>query len=443
MAESSVAVKVEEISPVKKKLSFDIPWADVKKELDVVYQDVGKKAKIKGFRQGKVPRKILETYYKEHAENETVSNLINKFYWEAINKNDLVPLTQPEIEQNGIEPDKDFIFSATIEIESNLEPQNYTGLDLEKEEYDIDEQDIDAQLQKMKEMFATMEEAAGDKAVEAGNYVNISFQGMLDGQSLKELKAENYFLEVGSKTFIPGYEEQLIGMKRGDAKTFSIKFPEDYHVETLKSKDVEFSVIINNIREKKLPEIDENFIKNFDKYENLEELRKDIREFIKEENEVKSDVAVRDKIIDRLLENNIFEAAPSLIERQILYMMAEAQRRMVATGLDQKKATEMSFKLHDGFRNDATRIVKAALLLKCIAKQEAIGVTEQEVDAKVEEIAEKNVQEFDTLKKSFEQNGLLENVRTELLHKKVFDFIKDKSNINIIKKTDKIEEASK
>jgi trigger factor len=442
VTETSVAVKVEDISPVKKKMSFDIPWADVKRELDAVYQNVGKKAKIKGFRQGKVPKKILETYYKEYAENETVSNLINRFYGEALTKHELVPLTQPQIEQNGIETDKDFVFFATIEVESNLEPKNYTGLELEKEEYNITEQDIDSRLQKMREMFATMEEVAEDKTVIAGNYVNINFQGTLDGQSLKELKAENYFLEIGSKMFVPGFEEQLIDLKKSDSKTFTIKFPEDYHVENLKGKDVVFSVTINNIREKKLPDIDENFVKNFDKYETLEELKKDVKKILEEENEMKADVALMDRIIDKLLENNIFEVPSSLIERQILYMMAETQRRMVASGLDQQKATEMSFKLHDGFKNEATKIVKAALLLKSIAKQETIEVTEQEIDAKIEEIAEKNVQEFATLKKSFEQNGLIENIRTELLHKKVFDLIKEKSHINI-NKSNKIEEERK
>jgi trigger factor len=437
VTETSISLKVEEISPVKKKLSFGVPWIDVKKELDAVYQEVNKKVKIRGFRQGKIPRNILETYYKEHAENEAASNLINRFYWEAVKKSELIPLTQPMIEQNGIEADKDFIFSAIIETESNFEPQNYTGLELEKEEYDVTEEDIDARLQNMREMFATMEEVAEDKVVEEGNYVNINFQGVLDGHALKELKAENYFLEVGSKTFIPGFEEQIIGMKKNATKTFTIKFPEDYHVERLKNKTVEFSLVLNNIREKKLPEINENFIKNFDKYENLEELKKDIQKFIEEDNAVKSDVALREKIIDNLLENNVFEVPPSLVELQIRYMMTEAQRRMVASGIEQNKATEMSFKLHDGFKDEAVKIVKTALILKSIAKKERIEVTEQEIDAKIEEIAEKNVQDFDTFKKSLKQNGLLENVRTELLHKKVFDLIKEKSNVKNIKQSDK------
>ena len=219
MSDISAAVKIEDISTVKKKLSFDIPWADVKNELDAVYRKVGKKAKIKGFRPGRIPRGILEAHYREEAEEETVSNLVNRYYWETLQEKEIPAVMQPEIEQKGIEAEKNFTFSATVEVEPAVEPRDYIGLELEKEEPVVTEEDLEARMQEIRQMFATMEEVSEDRGIIAGDFVTLDFAGTLAGEPLKELKSENYLLEIGSKTFVPGFEEQLIGMKKGETKS--------------------------------------------------------------------------------------------------------------------------------------------------------------------------------------------------------------------------------
>ena len=163
MSESAIAVKIEDVSPIKKKILFDISWLEVKKELDTVYKDVAKKAKIKGFRQGKVPRDMLESLYKEHAEEETVSNLVNRYYWEALKENKINAISQPDIDQKGIETEKNFTFTAIVEVEPVIDPAGYIGLELEKENSEVKDSDVDARLDEIRDMFSTMEEVDVDR----------------------------------------------------------------------------------------------------------------------------------------------------------------------------------------------------------------------------------------------------------------------------------------
>ncbi|MDI6775944.1 MAG: trigger factor [Syntrophales bacterium] len=436
MSEVDVAVKVEEISPVKKKILFDIPWMDVKKELDAVYRNVAKSAKIKGFRQGRIPREVLEVYYKESAEGETISNLLKKFYRGALEEEDIIPVTQPHIDQGGIEKNKNFTFTATVEVEPVIEPNDYTGLELEMEGLDITERDVEERLQQIRQMFASLEEVGDDRGVMEGDFTTLDFEGTAEGEPLKGLKAEDYTLEVGSKTFLPGFEEQLIGMKRGEPGQIRIKFPDDHHIEHLAGKEVIFSVNLKSIKEKKLPELDENFIRNFDKFESMEELKEDIRKSLEEENKVKADLALKDLVVSKLLEANEFEVPPSFVEGQIFYMMADTQQRMILSGMDRKEAAELSLQFRDHFRDEATTIVKSGFLLKSIARKESLTVDEKEVEDHLRDMAREHAKEYESLRESYEKNGRIDYIRNEILNKKVFDFIKGTSKITVVKKTE-------
>lgn len=432
MSDISSAVKIEDISTVKKKLTFDIPWPDVKNELDAVYRTVGKKAKIKGFRPGRIPRSILERHYRKEAEEETVSNLVNRYYWETLQEKEIPAVIQPEIEQKGIEEEKNFTFSATVEVEPVVEPKDYLGLDLEKEEPVVTEEDLEERMKEIRQMFATMEEVTEERGVIESDYVNLDFAGALAGEKLKELQSEDYLLEIGSKTFVPGFEEQLIGMRKGEKKTVAVRFPEKYQAAHLAGKEIEFEVHIKGIRIKKLPELDEQFIKNFEHYESLEDLKADIRKNLEEEKKRKIALAFERLISDRLLERNTFEVPDSFVERQIYYMMSDTQRRMVSNGMDPKKAAEFSFKLHDQFREEATKIVKTVLLLKGIARKEGLIAGEDEVEAQIRELAAKRAQDYEALKQSLEKDDLMDNIRSEILNRKTYEFLEAKANITMI-----------
>lgn len=434
MTENIIPVKVEDLSPIKKKLSFDISWIEVKMELDSVYKDVGKKAKIKGFRQGKVPRNILESMYKEYAEEETITKLVNKYYWDAIKDNNIAAVAQPEIEQQGLEVEKNFTFFATVEVEPVIEPKGYIGLELEKEEHDVTDADVETRLQEVRDMFATMEEIEADRELCEGDFAVIDFEGTLDGKALKEMKADNYLLEIGGKTFVPGFEEQMTGMKKGQTKEITLTMPDDYHASHLAGKEVIFSVVLKNIKEKKLPDVDEKFIKNFDKYETLDDLKKDILKTLQEENKARSTTTFRNLIIDKILEANTFEVPPTFVNRQVSFMIADMQRRMTMRGMKQQDPSELYTRFYDLYKDEASKVVKTILLIKRIAEKESVSVSESEMDEKINEIALQRAQSYDSLKKSLVEGNMIEDIKNEILNAKVFRLIEDAANITIVKK---------
>ncbi len=433
MSGSIMAVKVEDVSPVKKKLLFDISWLEVKNELDAVYKDVGKKAKVKGFRQGKIPRNILESMYKDYAEDEAITNLVNRYYWEALKENNINAVAQPDIDQKGIEAEKNFIFTATVEVEPVIEPKGYIDLELEKEERKVSDSDVDTRLQEVREMFGTMEEVLADRGINEKDFAIIDFEGTLNGKPLKEMKADNYILEVGSKTFVPGFEEQLLGLKKGEIKQIRVKLPEDYNAKHLAGEEVLFSVTLKNIKEKKLPDIDEKFVQNFDKYETLDDLKKDIRKTLEEENITRSNSVFKNLIIDKLLEINKFEVPQSFVNRQVSYMLADMQKRMAMRGIKRQDTAELYNKFYDLYKDEALKVVMTILLLKSIAEKESIVVSDGELEEKIKEIAAQRSQSYDSLKKSLVDGNMIEDIKSEILNTKVFGFIENKSKVKIIK----------
>lgn len=430
------AVTIEEISPVKKKISFAVPWDNVQGELNRVYREAAKTAKIKGFRPGKIPRNILEKYYREQVEDETISNLVNRYYWDTLQEKQIEAVTKPQIEQQGIDREKEFIFSATVEVEPFIEPKDYLGLELEKGKVTVSDEEVDNKLDEFRQMFATMEELQEERGLVTGDFATIDFEGSLDGKTRKELKADNYLLELGSGTFVPGFEEQLLGLCRGESKTITVTFPETYHAKDLAGKEVEFKVTLKGVRIKKLPELDEAFIKNFERYDSLEALRADVRKNIEEEKGRIIADELQKSIAEKLLENNEFEVPPSYVERQIFYMMSEMQRRMVSGGMDAKKAAEFTLKLRDQLREEAEKNVKTILLLKRIAEKESLRVSNEEMEERVREIASQRSQDYEHFKKTLENDNLLENISSDILTQKTYEFLVNNGQVTTVERVD-------
>ncbi len=432
---SEVVVKIEDLSPIKKKISLEIPWDEVKNELNTVYHEVSKKAKIKGFRPGKIPRKILETYFKDQAETEAATNIVNKYYWQTLEERGIIPISQPEIKQDGIKQDADYCFSASFEIEPELEPKGYKGLELEKEEIKVTDDDVKKRIDEIKQMFATMEEVTEDRQVVQGDFVVIDFAGSLDGQAYDELKSENYFLEIGSGKFVPGFEDQLIGLKKGETREINVTFPESYHENKFAGKEVIFKVTVNGIREKKLPENDENLVKNFEKYNSFEDFQNDVRKSLEEKVEQMAKMNLQNSITDALIKENDFEAPSALVERQIYYMMADTQQRMITAGIDEQSVMDFTLKMRDKYKDDAEKIVKSFLLIKKIAEKESLIAEEQDVERYLQDLAVKSGRDYESLKKMYDDEKKKDSLTMELMQKKVFDFIEKNANIKVVEKT--------
>jgi trigger factor len=279
-----------------------------------------------------------------------------------------------------------------------------------------------------------MEEIQDDRSVINGDFVTMDFDGSLDGESYKELNAQDYMLEIGSQRFVPGFEEQLIGIKKGDAKEIKVTFPSDYHESKFAGKEVIFNVKMKNIKEKKLPETDENFIKNFEKYNSLKDFKDDVRKSLEEKSQNQAKINLQNKITEILIKENDFEVPTALLERQIYYMMADMQRRMTSAGMDEKSAMDYSLTMHDKFKDDAAKIVKSFLLLKKIALKESFVAEESDVDEYIKELSVQTGRDYELLKKMYESEERKDGLKMELVQKKVFDFIEHNANIKTVEK---------
>ena len=431
---AQTVVQVEEVSPVKKKLVFDVPWPDVKRELDAVYRDVNRKAKVPGFRPGKVPRPILERHYRKYAEEETASQLVSRHYEEALKDREIAAVSRPEIDQPGIEAEKNFAFSVTVEVEPVFEPQGYLGLTLEREVGAVTDEDVVRRMEQIREMYATLEEVADDRPATQGDFVSIDFAGSLEGQALPELQAKNHFLELGAGTFVPGFEDQLLGMAKGETREVRVRMPEAYRVPNLAGKDVAFVVTLQGIRQKKLPPLDGEFVKNFEKYETLEDLRADVRRGLEDQMRQQDDLAFRRKLEDAILQANDVEAPPSYVERQIFLMMADAHNRMTAGGMDEKQAANLSLSLHDRLCDDAARAVKSVLVLREIARKEGLVVEDDELEAYLRDLARRNGRPYEEVRRVLEKEDRIEAMRRELLQDKVVRLVTERATITQVER---------
>lgn len=432
---SQVVTKIEDLSPVKKKMSMEIPWSEVKEELDAVYTAIGKKAKIKGFRPGKVPRNILETYFKGQAEEETITNIVNKYYWQTLEEQGISPVSRPEINQEGMKENTDFSFSASFETEPEFEPQGYKGMTVEKDFIKVSDDDVQKRIDEIRQMFATIEEVVEDRPAAEGDFVVMDFTGSMDGQSYDELKAQDSFLEIGSKKFVPGFEEQLVGIKKGETREIKVKFPDDYHESKFASQDVTFTVTVKSVREKKLPDNDETFIKNFEKYDSFDDFKEDVRKSLEEKAQRMSEVNLQNSITDNLIKENEIEVPATMLERQIYYMMLDTQKRMVSAGIDEKTAMDFGFKMRDKYKDDAAKIVKSFVILKKIAQKESFVAEEGDLEKYLQDLAQQSGRDYESLRTMYKSEDREDSLKMEIIQKKVFDFIEQNANITIVEKT--------
>ena len=324
-----------------------------------------------------------------------------------------------------------FTYSATVEVEPVIAPQGYTGLELEKEDAQVTDKDVDARLEELRHMYSSLKDVEGERSVQSGDFLLIDFEGNLGGEPRKELTEKGFRLEVGSKRLVPGFEDALIGLNKGDSKEFSVKFPDDYHVKEFAGKDITFNVTVQDVKVKVLPELDENFVKIFNKYDNLDALKAELRKSLEEENAGRVKANLQKAIQDKLIEQNPFEVPEAYVERQIFSMMVEYQRRMVMNGMDADNAAKVAANLHDQFRDEAARIVRSGLLLNKIAEKEALSVDDGEINDRIREAASRYGRDFESMKASYEKDNLIERLRDQILEEKTLDFIESKANIKL------------
>jgi trigger factor len=423
---------VEEISAIKKKVSVEIPEDQVSQEINSFYVDLGKKAKIKGFRPGKVPRNILERYFKDYVKAEVIQKLIQETYPQALSETNLQPVSPPMIDPGEFEGGKSFQYSVVIEVKPDIKLEGYTGLKIEGKKEEVKEEEIQDRLKALQNLHANLKTVSEVRAIQKGDYVIIDYEASLDGKPLEGGKAVDFTVEVGSGQFIPAFEEKLIGIKPEGESDIEVSFPEDYGYQKWAGKTISFHVKIKEIKEKILPPLDDEFAKDLGDYSSFEELKTKLRGEIEKEKELALERQLKDQMLDQLLAANPFEVPGSLVEGQTKTLISDMKLRLAAQGLELKNLGVTEEKLQEDYKAAAEKQVRTFLILEKIAGQEGISVTDEEADNRLREISEGMRQKFDVVKRYYEKNDLLPEVKMGIIRDKTLNFLLEKANLNSV-----------
>lgn len=434
MSEATAKVMVAEINQVTKKLEFDVPWEVVKEEIDKCFHKIGKTAKIKGFRQGKVPRPIVEKFYRGEATSEAAKNLINKYFFDSLEKEGIVPVAEPLIDEKGIEYDKDYSFAATVEVEPVFDPQGYLGLNLTKINTVITGEDIAKSLLHLRRSFGTLQDAPPDRRIGSDSIVTINSRVTVEGKEVNGLSREGSIVNMSDRTIVSGLKEQLLGMSRGEGKEFSLMLPEVFKPEDLASKEAFFKVEITNIQEEILPEANEEFVKNFDEFSSMAELEERIYKSLQNNITLRAGNLLKKDIIDELLKANDFQVPPSLVEKETFFLMQDQINMMTARGYPREKSTAEVIKQHEQYREIASKRIKFMYLIKGIAAKENLSVHESETDSYVEEMAREKNSDLTSFKEQISKNNMLEMIKEQILEDKVLRFIEEKAQVSTVER---------
>jgi trigger factor len=424
-------IAVEELSPVQRKLSIEIPWDTVKEELDQAYQGLQKRARVKGFRAGKVPRKVLEQYYKRTVESEVMQRLIDDGFRKAVDEKDLFPIDRPQVELENedfeLKPELPFRFDAKVDVKPEVELVTYTGIEVKKLVRKVDEAEVETELENLREKATVVESITGRDRVENGDLAVVDFFGYLNGETFKGGKGINYTVEVGAGQMIPGFEEQLIGMKIGEQKTFNLEFPKDAGPEIARGKNVEWKVDLKEIKQKILPELDDEFAKDLGDYESLADLKKSIGENLKTREDAKSKRQLREAAIEKLVELNPVSVPEVMVERQLDFMLNELSQLVKQNKNPEMEAMLKTLRLEN--RERAEKQVAGMLIIESIAKKEKVEVSDADLDGRLQDLANENRMNVKQVRAQLTRDGRLENLRYDMKQDRALDLVLEQAKV--------------
>jgi len=413
---------VEDISPVKKKLNIEVTPETVDKELGKALADVAKKAKIPGFRPGKAPRNIVERHYGDEVRGEVVQRLVTESYLRALQEHKLNPVEMPHIDNiSTLAKGSPLTFTAIVEVRPDIELGTYDGIEVKEEAITVSDEELNQTMDRLRDMYAQLEVVEG-RALEINDTAIIDFEGFHDDKSIEDAKASDYLLELGSGSLIPGFEEQLTGMNKGETRRINVTFPADYAGKDLAGKAAVFTVTLKEIKKKVLPELNDEFAKDIGNNATVAELTEGIKKDIEIRKKREQDSAQRETLLSKLVEAHSFDVPPGMVERELHSMARSQATRMAKRGMDVKSFDYAKFS--DENKPLAEKRVKGLLLLDVIGEKEKIEVTDQEVNSAVAVMARSAGQTVEEVKKYYDSlEGGLDNLRTSLTHEKTLSLL--------------------
>ncbi|HAU15136.1 MAG: trigger factor [Pseudomonadales bacterium] len=417
-------VSVETTSGLGRRLTVGVPADTIDTAVDQKLKDAAKQVRIDGFRPGKVPLKEVRRRFGKSIREEVIGEVVSNSFYDAVTKESLSPAGYPSIERTKDQPGQDLEFVATFEVYPEVTVQGLDNISVVRPVAEINETDIDNMIERLREQRAAFEEV--DRAAEQGDQVNINFLGTKDGEAFEGGTADGQNLVLGSGQMIPGFEDGIIGMSKGEEKVIDVTFPEDYHSEELKGQAVQFKITVNKVESKTLPEVNEEFIKNFtQKAEtSMDEFRAEIRNNMERElkNAIKN--RVKKEVMDGVLENNDVEVPKALIDSEI-----DRQRQQMMQQFGGGQNFDMNMLPAELFEGQATRAVKLALVLGELIKEKEVKADAERVRSTIEEMAQPYENPEQVVSWYYENQQMLQQVEAMVLEDQVVDLILEQATV--------------
>ncbi|MDV2885833.1 trigger factor [Alkalihalophilus pseudofirmus] len=427
-----MTAKWEKLEGNEGVLTIDVEAEKVDAALDAAFKKVAKKVNVPGFRKGKVPRSLFEKQFGVEAlYQDALDILLPEAYAAAIDETNIEPVDRPEIDIETMEKGSNLVFTAKVVVKPEVTLGEYKGLEVEEQETTVTDEDVEAELTQLQNRHAELV-VVEDGAIENGDTAVIDFEGFVDGTAFEGGQAENYSLEIGSNQFIPGFEEQLVGLKAGDEKDVEVNFPEEYHAEDLAGKAATFKVKVHDIKRKELPALDDEFAKDANEnVETLDELKKEIKDKLQKEKEQAADTEIRDTLVEKAAENATVDIPEAMVTTETDRMLQEFEQRLQMQGMNLEMYYQFAGQdeeaMREQFKKDAEKRVRINLTLEAIANAENIEATDADVDAELEKMAEMYQRSVEELKTIFAAQGGTEGIKGDLKIQKAVELLVENS----------------
>lgn len=414
------------------KFTVEVSEEEWKNALTKAYEKNKGKFQIEGFRKGKVPRKVIENMYGVGVFFEDALDIIlPETYGEIMDKeSDLFPVDRPDIDIAAIS-DSTLKYTATVQLRPTVTLGAYTGIDFEKQSTEVSDEEVEAEIKKDLENAGSWE-PIGDRAIENGDKCVIDFSGSVDGVKFEGGTAKDYTIVLGSGSFIPGFEDQMVGMKAGETKVVKVKFPEDYHAENLAGKDAEFEVVLHSATVKNIPALDDETVKDISEFDTVDDYKKSVKDRLVSKKEEEAGYALDQAIIEKVAENAQVDIPECMINDEAEDMVKEFEYRVMYQGGDPEQFYKMTGQTRENllntYKTGAAKNVKLRLVLQEIIKAANITVTDEEVEQDLEKSAEEANMSFEEFKKNVTDQHR-SYLRSSMLSKKAFEFLRNNNNI--------------
>jgi len=429
MTELNSNVQVENLSDIKRKLQIVVPSSEVEAEFNRAYKDLGKRAKVKGFRPGKIPRSVLEMYYKKQIQEEVSEKLVRRSLGEALRDTALeaVGFHWPE-PVPPVVSGEDFRYQVEVEIPPEFTAENYQGLTLEDPGAEITDEEVEARLDEIRQSNAMLSPLKEPRGAQEGDFVVLDYQGYFAGEALTEGRAENIYLELGAGKFNLDFERQLIGLQPESETRFAVDLPGDFFNPLLAGKVIEFQVKVHEIKEKAVPDLDDAFAQSLGgNFQTVADLRQAVREDIIKNRERERQGRLEEQALDQLIAAHPFEVPPSLIRQEQESLFRDQIQFMQSHGL-QPEGLDLE-KMLERLKPKAERRVRARLIFDKIASQENVVLSQDEFEEGLARIAERSGRPTSEVRKFYEENNLMEGLNRQLRDEKVMQVILDAATL--------------